>query len=173
MKRNNRNKCAPRKQFALTWHGTISSVITKTIMDGDRKHSVINFPLPLAEWKINYYLIHNITGQYVTHSICVKNIFACRHRSTYAMPKHARARRHTHTHTHTQHTHTHTHSLTHLHSNARALLCPWTKSVDMDSRTDCWHFSVFYNWLFILVYKKSQSNPLLNRSKIHIECNPS
>ena len=130
MKRNNRYKCAPRKQFALTWHGTISSVITKTIMDGDRKHSVINFPLPLAEWKINYYLIHNITGQYVTHSICVKNIFACRHRSTYAMPKHARARRHTHTHTHS-------------HSNARALLCPWTKSVDMDSRTDCWHFSAF------------------------------
>ena len=120
MKRNNRNKCAPRKQFALTWHGTISSVITKTIMDGDRKHSVINFPLPLAEWKINYYLIHNITGQYVTHSICVKNIFACRHRSTYAMPKHARARRHTHTHTHTL-THTQTHARFSVHE-----LNPWT-----------------------------------------------
>ena len=110
MKRNNRNKCTQRKQFALTWHGTISSVITETIMDGDRKISVINFPLLLAEWKINYYRIHNTTGQYVTHSICVKNTFTSRRSSTYAMPKQARARAGTHAHTHT-HTHAHTHAL--------------------------------------------------------------
>ena len=119
-KRNNRNKCTQHKQCALTWHGTISGVITKTIMDGDRKHSVINFPLPLAEWKINYYPIHNFTGQYVTHSICVKNIFTCRRRSTYTMPKHARARARTHTHTHT-HSHTHTHARFSIHK-----LNPWT-----------------------------------------------